>query len=87
MRDFVDAIFEVIGAASLTDEEFAELDGLSPEYIPAVYYALKTILESRESISDSVSRLADFFKAAGVDVGEAAAEPTPRSNIFIGAAL
>lgn len=87
MRNFLDAILEFISAATLTDLEFATITlPLPPAYTNATYLALRTVLESRESVSDQVTRLKLYFVAKGVDVSSAII-PTPNSNIFIGAVL
>lgn len=85
MRDFLDAILDFIGSESLNDEEFATIELETQEYTLACYEALKSVLDSRESVSDQTERLKDYFQAAGVTV-EAAAY-TPQSNILIGGAL
>lgn len=91
MRDFLDAILTFINAESLTDEEFAldvieDLD-TPPAYTRETYLALRTVLESREEVSDAVKRLKLYFIAKGVDVSSTPSIPTPKSNIYIGDGL
>ena len=88
MRDFLDAILEFIESETLTDEEFETVDeDLFAEYTKEVYLALRSVLESRESISGQVKRLKQYFCAKGVDISDTAAVPTPLSNILIGGEL
>ncbi len=88
MRDFLDAILAFINAESLTDSEYdgITLEG-SPDYTRETYLALRTVLEAREGVSDSVKRLKLYFIAKGVDVSSTPGAHTPRSNIFIGSGL
>ncbi len=84
MRAYLDSILVFIGASSLTDVEFGGIDIEDTEDQVAVYESLLGVLESRELISDSLSRLEYYFKAKGVDVPP----PEPaRSQIFVGSAL
>lgn len=88
MRDFLDNIFELIEAESLTDEEFGtiELDE-PPAYSKAMYEQLRAILEARENLSNQVKRLKLFFISAGVDLSSTSSVPTPHSNIYLGEPL
>lgn len=88
LRDFLDSILEFIGSESLTDEEFDSLgEGLTADYTKAVYLALKTVLEARESVSGQAKKLKLYFIAKGVDLSDTGAAKTPNSNIFIGSRL
>lgn len=96
MRDFLDEILSFVGADSLTDEEFEALTIGDEELTVATYAALKGVLEARESVSDTLYRLAFYYLAAGVTVatvntsipavaGETVHEPT--SQVLIGCVL
>lgn len=88
MRDFLDAILDFIGSESLTDEEFESLsEDLEQDYTKEVYLALKGVLEARESVSGQPKKLKLYFVAKGVDISDAGAAVTPKSNIFIGSKL
>lgn len=95
MRDFLDEILTFIGADSLTDDEFDALTVSEEEYVVSVYAALKGVLEDRESVSDTLYRLAFYFLARGVSVAtvntsEASTDDSARpaqSQIFIGGVL
>lgn len=96
MRDFIDEILAFIGSTSLTDEEFDGITATEEAYNVATYRACKEVLESRESVSDTLYRLAFFFLAKGVTVAtvntsqpsETGVTPkTPTSEIFIGGVL
>lgn len=87
MRDFLDAILAFIGAESLTDEEFAfdEIAALDvQEYSADVYTALLLVLDTRESLSETRTRLKNYFEARGTAV---TATSAGASNIFLGAGL
>lgn len=88
MRDFLDAILDFIGSESLTDEEFESIDTeLEAEYTKEVYLALKGVLEARESVSGQPKKLKLYFVAKGIDLSDAGAAVTAKSNIFIGSKL
>lgn len=84
MRDFIDAIFDVIVAASLTDDEFATVTQLAPIYSVGLYTELLAILGSRDLVSNTRDRLRFYFLARGVAVSE---KSTGRSNILVGSVL
>lgn len=84
MRDFLNLILSFIGASSLTDTEFNSLTITEQVYTVEVYESLLGVLESRESVSDTATRLKYYFLARGVEV---TTDYTPKSNIFIGAGL
>lgn len=84
MRAFVDAILAVIDAASLTTEEFGYIEQTAETYTAALYAEILLVLDTRESISDTRSRLTSYFKALGVAVVAPAAS---KSNIFLGDTL
>jgi hypothetical protein len=84
MRDFLDAILSFIGASSLTDDEFESIELENTNDQVANYNALHTILEDREAVSATLSRLEYYFSAKGVSVSEA---DSASSNIFVGAPL
>ena len=87
MRAFLDAILQFINAETLTDIEYDTIDLSTQNYSIATYNALKTVLESREMVSDQLRRLAAYFKAKGTSVSSSEKIHTPVSNIFIGKAL
>ena len=88
LREFLDDILDFIGSESLTDEEFETVDSELPEeYAKDTYLSLKTVLESREGISGQAKKLKLYFIAKGVDLSDAGAAKTPKSNIFIGSKL
>lgn len=87
MRTWFNSIFVVIGAASLTDEEFDAIDltGITVNvYNQAAYDALAAVLTSRESVSDLHDRLFAWFRVQGVVVSAAT---TGKSNIYVGSVL
>ncbi len=87
MRDFIDAVLEVIECESLTDDEFDTLEIETAAYDKETYTAIRTILEARENVSNAVKRLKLYFIARGADLSSSSSVPTPNSNIFIGAGL
>lgn len=88
MRAFLDAILEFIDAESLTDQEFSGIVlPEPPAYTKDTYTALRTVLESREMVSNQVKRLKLYFIAKGVDTSSTPSIPTPVSNIFFGSGL
>lgn len=82
---FLDAIMNVIAEASLSDEEWDDVDdtGLDAgDYNIEAYNVLLAILDERESVSTSRDRLRAYFLARGLEV------PTSdngKTNIFVGA--
>lgn len=87
MRDFLDAILAFIGAASLSDDEFASIDteGFSVGvYTIDVYNAILSIVDDRELVSTTRDRLRYLFLAKGVEVEESS---RAKSNIFLGGEL
>lgn len=84
MRDFLDAILEFIGAASLSDDEFNSLTIESAGYDQETYDALFDILKARDSISAMLDRLGAYFKAKGVSLTEGS---SGQSQIYIGSVL
>lgn len=88
MRDFLNSILAFIGSTSLTDEEWASLDGIvtEQEYNEANYTALLTILVDRDSVSNVRERLRFYFLAADGTVNDSAPLSSP-SNILVGKVL
>jgi hypothetical protein len=85
VREFLNAILGFIGTASLTDDEFTLISGIaSQSYTLETYGALQSILDERESVSNTHLRLKYFFLARGISIGERASQ---FSNIFIGGTL
>ncbi len=87
MRDFLNAILAFIGAESLTDQEWDDSTfeaGDTQAYTLSVYNGLKLILESRESVSNQVEKLAAYFEARGLTVSS---DYAPTSQIFVGSPL
>ncbi len=84
MRDYFDEILQFIGAESLTDGEFeaCTLDDILDEV--ANYDFLLGVLQARETVSSSGSRLQYYFQAMGVEVETPS---TAQSNIFVGGSL
>lgn len=86
-RTFVDAIFEHIGAESVTDDEFATLSvDLVDEYTKETYIALRDLLSAREAVSQFLKRLKLYYCSMGISLADVPSY-TPRSNIFIGVPL
>jgi len=86
MRNFLNGILSFIGSESLTDNEFDTVTITEQTYSVATYNALKSILESRESVSNQLWKLKSFFTIKGVSLsGQRAVTPT--SQIFVGARL
>lgn len=83
LRDKANAILALIGASSLTDDEWAAFDAAvdegstSEEY----YAALKSVLDSRGAVSSVMDRLKYYYWSRGVMVDEVV---TAKSNILIG---
>lgn len=84
MRDDLDAILSFIGAETLTDEEFDEVELANMDDQVAVYQTLLSVLESRELGSNMTTRLQNYFQAKGIVV---VAPPEAGSNIFVGSSL
>lgn len=90
LRDFLNAIFAFINIDSIADEEWnniLEPLDLEEEYSLATYNGLKSVLASRESISDAYSKLGNYYKAKGIDLSAPEVAPTPITNIFVGGVL
>lgn len=83
LREFFNNILLVIGATSLTDEEYAPLSG-AVGYTQANYDQLSAVLASRESVSSTQDRLTKYFEARGATLTPI---KTGSSNIFIGSPL
>lgn len=83
-RQTLDDVLNFIGAESLSDDEFAdlELDDLSDEL--ENYNALIAVLLNRDSVSDRADRLFDYYKAKGVEIPEPV---VAKSNILVGGEL
>ncbi len=86
-RGFLDSVFAVINAESLTDAEFETITLETPAYDRDTYLALRTVLEARDGVSDQVKKLKLYFIAKGVDVNSTPTIPKANSNIFIGSGL
>lgn len=84
MRDFIDAILAFICASSLTDEEFATFTISLQVYTEDLYNEILSVLDSRESVSNTRDRLTYYFQARGVEVTEPSAG---KSNIYVGSVL
>ena len=84
MRDFLDAILDVIESESLTDEEFESIEVEAQVYDQDTYDALKEVLEARESVSEKLERLEQYFLARGAELDSDSSESEPASQIFIG---
>jgi hypothetical protein len=84
LRDELNAILAIIGATSLTDEEFASviIENTLNQYL--VYKQLSQVLQSRESVSLMQKRLYYYYQSLGNDFDEIS---MANSNIFIGDAL
>lgn len=87
MRDWLNAIFTFIGAASLSDLEYAAIDTSKLTlltYNQAAYDALSAVLATRDSVSTMQARLIGIFAAKGFTVSPA---DTGKTNIYLGSAL
>jgi hypothetical protein len=84
VRDFLNAILGFIGAASLTDDEFATITAIAPVYDKELYLELLDILNDRESVTQTRERLRWFFLARGIQVGELTGS---KSTIYVGEVL
>jgi len=81
LRDFLNAILTIIGASSLTDEEFDSLTLVQAWFDVETYEALLSIIDSREVVSNTRDRLTYYFLARGVEVSEPSAGVT---KIYVG---
>lgn len=84
IRDFIDAILAVIGASSLTDEEFGYITVEDETYTAELYTEIILVLDTREAVSNTRDRLTAYFTARGVAVTEPSAGV---SKIYLGDAL
>lgn len=84
MRDWLNAIFSIIGAESLTDQEFATITITEQVLTEALYKELAAVVASRDLVTNTTERLTAFFVAKGVSVTPA---EKGRSNIYLGAPL
>lgn len=85
MREVINALLAMIGATSLTDNEFNSLTIEVFALDVASYNAVLAVLDSRELVSNTRDRLRYYFLARDVQVGEL---PAPgSSNILVGFAL
>lgn len=87
MRNYLNAILTFIGTGSLTDEEFDAftLEDTNDQLL--VYNALVELLESREAVSETSSRLQYYFLAKGVSVSTEETPSEGSSNILVGSCL
>lgn len=84
MRDFLNGILTLIGATSLTDDEFAVCTSEIPIYDQSTYDDLSRVLGSRDSVSVYQDRLNALYQATGASITLA---KTGKSNILLGGAL
>lgn len=84
MRDFIDAILAFIGAASLSDSEFATITQTTQELSVDLYTEILAVVDARESVSNTRDRLRYYFLAGGIEVEESSAG---KSNIYVGSVL
>lgn len=83
LREFLDLILSFIGTESLTNDEYATVpEGISALYTDETYDALKAVLDTRESVSETHERLKAVYRAKGVVVSSDAIDA--QSQIFIG---
>lgn len=85
LREFLNAILNVIGASSLTDDEYETVDLDGNNFDLDTYEALLSVLNSRELVSNTVDRLRYYFLARGVEISEV--DSQDESNILIGGSL
>lgn len=83
-RAFYNTILRVIGAPTLTDDEFDALTISGKAFSEEIYLGLLAVLDARETVSSERDKLTYYFKARGVDVAQTSAG---KSNILIGASL
>lgn len=87
LRDFANEVFDFINTESLTSAEEQMLDmALPSDYTRETFINLKEILETRESISDTVKKMKFLFLSQGANV-YTVKDYKPKSNIFIGSPL
>lgn len=84
MRDTLDAILLFIGSTSLTDSEWNSIEQEGINEPLNQYNELLKILLARESVSSTSDRLAYYFRAMGLTIGD---PNKAKSNIFVGASL
>lgn len=84
VRETIDALLSMIGATSLTDEEFDSIVLPGFALNEASYLAVLSILDSREVVSETRDRLTYYFLSRGVSV---VATSKAKSNILIGGVL
>lgn len=84
MRETLNGILTSIGASSLTDAEWADIEFDDESSLIEQYNALFATLITRESVSSTIDRLKYYFQARGaaITVGESG-----RSNIFVGSEI
>jgi hypothetical protein len=85
MRSFIDGILGVIGAASMSDDEFNMITVGELEYTKELYAEMLIVLDSRESVSSDRDRLGHYFKARGIAIDPPAV--ASKSQIFVGGSL
>lgn len=84
MRAFLNAILAFIDAASLSDVEYASIELTEQEYTQETYDALLTIIDERETVSNTRDRLRYYFLARDVVISESIPAET---NIYAGDVL
>jgi hypothetical protein len=87
IRADLNEVLVFIDCETLTDEEFDALDVDSDSTDREQFDALKSVLASREAVSNSYARLTSYFKAKGLTFTDDEVEPLEATNIFLGAAL
>lgn len=83
-RTYYDRIFTLIGAETLTDDEWETLTVTGRDLSIEHFNEFKAILEGRESASNVVEKLQSYFLAAGVEVSYT---PQAQTNIYLGGDL
>jgi len=86
-RGILNAILTFIGATSLTDDEFDDLDVDEDTAAADVYQALAAVLGAREAVSSQTERLRNYFLAKGVVIDPAPEVDETKTQIFLGADL
>lgn len=86
MRNFIDAILQVIGAASLTNDEFATITVEEQAYTVELYREILAVLDARELVSNARDRLMHYFLARGVEL-VTVTTPEAESKVYFGADL
>lgn len=87
MRAWLNGILQLIGGATLTDEEYDSINFLHltvNTYNQAAYDELSKVLLGRENVSTQQEKLIAFFKLKDLDVAPA---KTGKSNIYLGDVL